>query len=114
MLPPPRHCGAAPVTWGLVTAAPPSAEGHVPGRTCASCPLGPRMRGGQVRGAGPGDPVHQLPHPEVRRAAQVGAGAGWGRGQAPGPATRAPARSVCREDLWGARGRILDPEKLFF
>lgn len=96
-------------------AAPPSAEGHVGQAGTRRLRLGwaqDARRAG--RGAGPGDPVHQLPHLEGWRAAQVGAGAGRGARAGSGPATRAPARSVCREDLWVRGGRILDPEKLFF
>lgn len=74
------------------------------------------------RFAGPGAPVHQLPHPAGPQAAQVGRGAGgrrawpwWtrvgcrvlGRRHEPHPSLR-------REDLWVREGRILDPEKLFF
>uniref|UniRef100_A0A4W2BNI2 N-acetylglucosamine-6-phosphate deacetylase n=1 Tax=Bos indicus x Bos taurus TaxID=30522 RepID=A0A4W2BNI2_BOBOX len=112
----PRHCGPRRSRGraGHV-AAPPSAEGHVGQAGTRRLRLGwaqDARRAG--RGAGPGDPVHQLPHLEGWRAAQVGAGAGRGARAGSGPATRAPARSVCREDLWVRGGRILDPEKLFF
>lgn len=116
------------VTWTCRSRdTPQSAEGHVGaaelrGPQSAGCagsglrlrgsgrrPLGwPRVahnarRAG--RGAGPGAPVHQLPHPARPGAAQVGAGAGWGAGpgaarvQGAGPGA-APERGAGPGAAW--------------
>lgn len=101
------HVGAR-VTWR----APQSAEGHVSAATLGP-PVRPRgfrrrplcwvraahdaRRAG--RGAGPGAPVHQLPHPAGQGAAQVGAApAGRALGAAPGARGTGPAAAR------GARG----------